>query len=86
MSESRHSLIKDGKFTPGFDTLVAETIKRWNVPGLSIAVVEGDATCAKVSMKSGSNCNSLIVVFRDMVFAGCQKTTSSRTRCSTVLA
>ncbi|TVY83976.1 Protein flp [Lachnellula suecica] len=40
------SFMQDGKFTPEFNTLVTETIERWNVPGFSIAVIDGDITCA----------------------------------------
>ena len=35
--------------TPEFDQLVLEKIKEFNVPGLSLAVVQGDDIYSKVS-------------------------------------
>lgn len=32
-----------------FEKLVQETLNRWHVPGVSVAVVDGDNTWAKVS-------------------------------------
>jgi hypothetical protein len=46
--EKRDKLIKDGQFTSAFDSLVSESIDRWKVPGLSIAVIHNNAICAKV--------------------------------------
>lgn len=40
--------IVDNGFTSTFDALVSNTISRYKVPGLSIAVVNKDNTCAKV--------------------------------------
>lgn len=31
-----------------FENLVAETLEKWHVPGMSIAVVDGENTWAKV--------------------------------------
>jgi hypothetical protein len=45
--ERSDKLIKDGHFTPAFDTLVTESIESWKVPGLSIAVTQDAAVCAK---------------------------------------
>jgi hypothetical protein len=42
---------QDGKFTSEFDTLVTETIKRWNVPGISFAVIERDSAYTNVGTK-----------------------------------
>jgi hypothetical protein len=46
--------IKDGEFTAAFDCLVAESIERWKVPGLSIAVIQDEEVCAKVSKASSA--------------------------------
>jgi hypothetical protein len=35
--------------TPAFEQLVLEKIKEFNVPGLSLAVVQGDEIYSKVS-------------------------------------
>jgi hypothetical protein len=40
--------IKDGQFTPAFDVLVTKSMESWNVPGLSIAVIQDHEICAKV--------------------------------------
>ncbi|PVH88479.1 beta-lactamase/transpeptidase-like protein [Cadophora sp. DSE1049] len=40
-------LVQDGSFTPEFDDLVSETMRRWNVPGLSTAVIDNDTVLAK---------------------------------------
>lgn len=42
------SLVRDGSFTPEFDDLVSKTLRRWKVPGLSIAVINNDEVLAKV--------------------------------------
>lgn len=34
--------------TPDFDKLVADTLDHWHVPGISIAVIDGDKTFSKV--------------------------------------
>jgi hypothetical protein len=34
--------------TPEFERLVQERMKEWNVPGLSIAIVQGDEIYTKV--------------------------------------
>ena len=36
-------------FDEKFDALAQDTLDEWQVPGLSIAVVDGDQTFAKVS-------------------------------------
>ncbi|KAL5320683.1 hypothetical protein ACEPPN_011493 [Leptodophora sp. 'Broadleaf-Isolate-01'] len=41
------SLVRDGSFTPEFDDLVSKTLRRWKVPGLSIAVINNDEVLAK---------------------------------------
>ena len=35
-------------FTKDFDTLVEELLEEWHVPGIAIAVVDGDETWTKV--------------------------------------
>lgn len=47
MTESTN-LIRDGSFTAAFDDLVSQTMRRWKVPGLSIAVIDNDTILAKV--------------------------------------
>jgi uncharacterized protein (UPF0128 family) len=37
-------------FNEDFDTLVKEELKKWKVPGLSIAIVDGPNTYSNVSM------------------------------------
>ena len=39
-------------FSPVFDKFVATTIKHFHIPGLSMAVINGNETCAKVSLPS----------------------------------
>ncbi|KUJ22570.1 penicillin-binding protein [Mollisia scopiformis] len=39
--------MRDGKFTPEFDAFVKEKLDKWHVPGMSIAVIQGDDVCAK---------------------------------------
>ena len=41
-------------FDSDFDTLVQETLKHLHVPGLSIAVIDGNQTYAKVVLNSFS--------------------------------
>ncbi|KAK0126158.1 hypothetical protein ONS95_007776 [Cadophora gregata] len=41
------SLIRHGSFTPEFDDLVSKTMRRWKVPGLSIAVIDNDTVLSK---------------------------------------
>jgi CubicO group peptidase (beta-lactamase class C family) len=41
----------NGPLDARFDKLVTDTLQRWNVPGLSIAVVDGEKTWAKVRRK-----------------------------------
>lgn len=38
-----------GPFTESFDALVARVVERFHVPGLSISVVDGERTFAKVA-------------------------------------
>ena len=38
----------NGPLNEEFDQLAKEAIEQWHVPGLSIAVVDGDQTWAKV--------------------------------------
>lgn len=75
--------MKDGKFTPEFDSLVAETIKRWNVPGLSVAVIEGDSTCTQVSINA-PHLNTLlpIILPRPVASPDFPERKSSRRHCS----
>lgn len=44
----------DGPLDDNFGKLVNETLELWHVPGLSIAVVDGDKTWAKVTLVSKS--------------------------------
>lgn len=44
----------NGPLTAQFDELVKRTLEEWKVPGLSIAIVEGDQTWAKVGHLSFS--------------------------------
>lgn len=37
-------------FNDEFNQLVHEQLNRWHVPGLSVAVVDGDQTWAKVGL------------------------------------
>jgi CubicO group peptidase (beta-lactamase class C family) len=37
-----------GPLDANFDKLVDETLKDWHVPGISVAVVDGDSTWTKV--------------------------------------
>ncbi len=39
----------DGPLDKNFEKLVTETLELWHVPGVSIAVVDGENTYAKVS-------------------------------------
>lgn len=39
-------------FTTAFDELAKTAIDTWNVPGISIAVVDGDSTFSKVSREN----------------------------------
>jgi hypothetical protein len=45
---SNNKYIQNGKFTEDFDSLVTQSIETWKVPGLSIAVIQEEETCAKV--------------------------------------
>lgn len=49
------TLIRDGCFTSAFDDLVSKTMSRWNVPGLSIAVIKDDTVMAKVCPPTSPN-------------------------------
>ena len=40
---------KESPFTDSFDNLVSRKLDFWHVPGLSIAVVDGEETFSKVS-------------------------------------
>jgi CubicO group peptidase (beta-lactamase class C family) len=42
----------NGPLDARFDQLVTDTLQRWNVPGLSIAVVDEEKTWAKVRSKA----------------------------------
>jgi CubicO group peptidase (beta-lactamase class C family) len=44
-SKMRSSLVKSKEF----DDFVEKTMKEWRVPGLALAVVDGDSTIVKVS-------------------------------------
>ena len=33
---------------PGFDDLVSHTLDKWRIPGLAIAIIDGDETYSKV--------------------------------------
>jgi len=46
--EGSNKYIKDGQFTPAFDSLVTESMESWHVPGFSLAVIQDDQICAKV--------------------------------------
>jgi hypothetical protein len=48
--ERSDKYVKDCQFTAAFDTLVTESIEAWKVPGLSIAVIQDNEVCAKVSL------------------------------------
>jgi hypothetical protein len=43
--------IKDGQFTGAFDYLVTESMGSWKVPGLSVAAIQDEEVCAKVSRR-----------------------------------
>ena len=43
---------KHGPFDEGFEKLVDKTLERWKVPGLAIAVVDGDDTWAQVGFST----------------------------------
>jgi hypothetical protein len=51
MMERSDRYIKDGKFTAAFDSLVTESMARWKVPGLSIAVVYDEDVYAKACQR-----------------------------------
>ena len=53
----------DGPLDDNFGKLVNETLELWHVPGLSIAVVDGDKTWAKVTLVSKSLRYSSLVLF-----------------------
>ena len=43
-----------------YDKLIKENLDRWHVPGVSIAVVDGDATYFKVSYHTCNNVSWLL--------------------------
>ncbi|KAE9381528.1 beta-lactamase family protein [Stipitochalara longipes BDJ] len=45
--ERNGKYIKDGQFTPAFDSLVTDSMESWHVPGFSIAVIQDEEVCAK---------------------------------------
>lgn len=45
---NKNKASKNGPFDEGFDKLVNKTLELWKVPGLAIAVVDGDDTWAQV--------------------------------------
>jgi CubicO group peptidase (beta-lactamase class C family) len=44
------ALARNGPFTPGFSKLVEQAMDEWKVPGLAIAVVDGDNTFHQVGI------------------------------------
>lgn len=42
------NVVTDSIFDANFDTFVKDTLEAWHVPGLSIAVVDGDSVYSKV--------------------------------------
>lgn len=45
---NKNRAAKNGPFDEGFEKLVSKTLESWKVPGLAIAVVDGDDTWAQV--------------------------------------
>ena len=50
MSNSRPSRPNMAHKTAEFDSLVEETMKEWHVPGLAIAVIQGEEIYTKVGI------------------------------------
>jgi hypothetical protein len=41
---------EDGPLDKEYEELVTRTLERWNVPGVAVAVVDGEMTYARVSI------------------------------------
>lgn len=46
--KAREIISEDGPLDTKFEKLVTETLERWHVPGVAIAVVDGEKTYSRV--------------------------------------
>lgn len=49
------SKMSNEEYFAKYDKLINESLERWHVPGISIAVVDGDSTYSKVSGLPSNN-------------------------------